>query len=322
MISSISNNTALLRTILFMFVGICLGCLGCNSGKELVTQDPDEKLAVWPNSPPGPALPNRESRDQTKRSDELIAGRPIIRMSHVSTPELQIFFPPEDLRTTTAVVVCPGGGFNILAWDLEGTEVANWLNSLGITAVVLKYRVPTRRHKPMWQAGVQDAQRAMGLVRAHAESWNIDPEKIGILGFSAGGCIAVRTCLTTERTYSVVDDADKQSSQPNFAILIYPDLVANKKHDGLWEGLKVDSKTPPAFLVHAEDDKVAVENSQIYHSVLLNAGVESGLYVCKTGGHGFGLRRNEQESITEWPVKCERWLAEQNWIPAADAKSD
>ena len=279
---------------------------------------PDEKHLIWPESPPGQVSSSRQPTDLTKRSDELIAGRPIIRMGHVSTPEIHVFFPPQETRTGTAVVVCPGGGFNILAWDLEGTEVAEWLNSIGITAVVLKYRVPTRNHTPRWQAGVQDAQRALGFVRASAERWKLDPDKIGILGFSAGGCIAARTCCTTERLYEPVDDVDGHNCLPDFAIIVYPDLLAEKDQNNLRKGLEINAATPPAFLVHAADDYVLVKHSRVYHSELIKAGVESELLVRNKGGHGFGLRPDNSKPITDWPAKCRAWLIKNQWIADSD----
>lgn len=300
--------------LLILLVTACL-LSGCKRGKKLVTKQPHEKHLIWPAKPPGRVSTKREPTDLAKGSDELIAGRPIIRMGHVSTPEIHVFFPPEKNRSRTAVVVCPGGGFNILAWDLEGTEVAEWLNSIGITAVVLKYRVPTRNHKPAWQAGIQDAQRTLGIVRASAERWNLDRDKIGILGFSAGGCIAARTSCATQRLYESVDEIDHNySCLPNFAILIYPDLLANEGRNDLRKGLEVNAETPPTFLVHAVDDYVLVKHSKVYHSELRDTGVESELYVQETGGHGFGLRPDDSKPITDWPQKCKDWLVKNLWI--------
>ena len=306
------------RPLLFLLFTACL-LSGCERGKELVIEQPDDSYLIWPDTPPGRVSTKREPTDLTKKSDELIAGRPIIRMGHVSTPEIHVFFPPAENRSQTAVVVCPGGGFNILAWDLEGTEVAEWLNSIGITAVVLKYRVPTRNHKPAWQAGIQDAQRTLGIVRASAERWNLDPDKIGILGFSAGACIAARTCCATERLYESVDEIDFDNScRPNFAILVYPDLLTKDGRDDLREGLEVNAETPPAFIVHAVDDYVLVKHSEVFHSELVDAGVESELYVRETGGHGFGLRPDDEKPITDWPKRCKEWLVKNRWITDKD----
>ena len=148
---------------------------------------PAVTLDVWPGTPPGETKPLPPEADQTKDTDKLIAGRRIIKLGNVSRPQLAVFRPAREKDTGAAVVICPGGGFNILAYDLEGTEVAEWLNSLGVTGIVLKYRVPARDPERRWLAAVQDAQRAMSIVRSHAGDWGIDPKRIGILGFSAGG---------------------------------------------------------------------------------------------------------------------------------------
>jgi len=178
-------------------------------------------LDVWPGKPPGETKALPPETDQTKETDKLIAGRRIIKLGNVSTPQPAVYRPAKDKDTGSAVVICPGGGFNILAYDLEGTEVAEWLNSIGVTAIVLKYRVPFRDPQKRWLAPVQDAQRTMSFVRSKASEWNLDPRRIGILGFSAGGVTAGYAALFgAARQYDAIDAIDRVQSQPDFALLI------------------------------------------------------------------------------------------------------
>ncbi|MBI3879813.1 MAG: alpha/beta hydrolase, partial [Verrucomicrobia bacterium] len=189
---------------------------------QLLAAEP-RTLNVWPGQPPGETKQLPPEADQTKDTDKLIAGRRIIKLGNVSTPQIAIFRPAKSKDTGASVIICPGGGFNILAYDLEGTEVAEWLNSLGVTGVVLKYRVPFRDPAKHWLAAVQDAQRAMSLVRSKAGEWGLDPKRIGICGFSAGGATAGMTSIfLDQRQYAPLDDVDKVSSRPDFAMLIYP----------------------------------------------------------------------------------------------------
>ena len=174
---------------------ILLGCFHLAASSSTA----EEIIKIWPNHPPGEPLDVGAEEDITKPTDRLIAGRRIIKLKNVAEPEAHVYLAPEEKRNGSAVVICPGGGFNILAWDLEGTEVAEWLNTLGVSAIVLKYRVPTSQRTEKWKAPVQDAQRTISLVRHHAKEWGIDREKIGVLGFSAGGHTAARAAIMTEK---------------------------------------------------------------------------------------------------------------------------
>ena len=176
-------------------------------------------INVWPGKPPGDTKELPPEADQTKPEDRLIAGRRIIKLGNVSTPQLTVYRPAKSKDTGAAVVICPGGGHNILAYDLEGTEVAEWLNEIGVTGIVLKYRVPGRDPEKRWFAAVQDAQRAMSLVRSKASEWGLDPKRIGLLGFSAGGQVAGLVSIFEQRQYELLDDVDKVSSRPDFAVL-------------------------------------------------------------------------------------------------------
>jgi len=221
-------------------------------------------------------------------------------------------YSPQGNNTGAAVVVFPGGGYNILAIDLEGTEACDWLTSKGITCVLLKYRVPCVKEGPYRDcpAALEDAQRAIGLVRFQAARWQIDPRKIGLLGFSAGGHMVAALSTHYEiRLYPAVDAADQESCRPDFAVALYPGhLAVREKNFALNPGIQVTSQTPPTFLLHAEDDPVdPVENSLVYYSALRKARVPAEMHVYVKGGHAFGLRRTES-AITGWPTLVETWL--------------
>ena len=284
----------------------------CSTGVAIAAE-PAEVISLWPATPPGPAREVGEESDVTKPDDRLIAGRRIIKLANVANPEAHVFLPSADKRSGSAVVVCPGGGFHILAWDLEGTEVAEWLNSIGVTAVVLKYRVPTNNVDPKWLQPVQDAQRTLSILRSRAQDWGLDADRIGILGFSAGGHTAARAALTTKRLYDVVDVADEQSCTPNAAMLIYPAYLANKENTRLDDEFAVTKDSPRTFLVHAFDDPIAVQGSLLLTLALKKAGVPSELHVYDTGGHGYGLRPVDGVPVTLWPLRCEEWLRRNGW---------
>jgi len=234
-----------------------------------------------------------------------------IAACNVSLPTMTVY-SPKGTNTGAAVVVFPGGGYRCLAIDLEGTEICDWLTSRGITAVLLKYRVPTRGSGAYAEStlALEDAQRTVGLVRFHAAEWHIDPHKIGVIGFSAGGHMV--TAMSThfdKRLYPAVDAADKESCRPDFAMALYPGhLWKDDKNFELNPNVPVTTNTPPTFLVQAENDPVDnVNNSLVYYQALKNAGVPVELHLYAQGGHGFGLRRTKYP-ITEWPHLVETWL--------------
>ncbi len=276
-------------------------------------------LNLWPNTPPGPAAKaDGAERDLTKPEDKLIAGRAIIKLGHVSTPQMLVYLPPKEKANGGAVLICPGGGFSILAWDLEGTEVAEWLNGIGFAAIVVKYRVPTGHHgdalndagnAPMKAVGpVMDAQRAMSLTRAKASEWGIDPKRIGIMGFSAGGETAGLTAiLRGQRLYAKVDAADEQSCAPNFALPIYPGGFYDKETGGLKPYLKVTKDTPPMFFAMAQDDHVNCLNCTTLFTALTKEKVPAEIHLFTRGGHGYGLRATD-EPVTGWPRLAAQWL--------------
>jgi acetyl esterase/lipase len=266
-------------------------------------------VSLWPKGAPGDAGTTWVEADQTKPTDNLIDGRPAIRLGNVGNPTITVYAPPKNRNTGAAMVVCPGGGYSILALDLEGTEICEWLNTLGITAILLKYRVPARKGVPRYQAPLQDAQRAMGLVRASATRWGIDTGRVGIMGFSAGGHLsAVLSTNYNNRTYETVDKADALSCKPNFVLLVYPAYLAVKESgDKLPPELHVDSTTSPTLLIQTEDDPVRVENSVSYYLALKNAHVPAEMHLYAKGGHGYGLR-GKGTGILEWPKVAASWF--------------
>lgn len=277
-----------------------------------------EIVKLWPGGrAPGDTLELGPESDMTKPTEGLVGGRTVIRLGNVSEPEIHFFAAPADKANGTCVVVCPGGGHRILAWDLEGTEVANWLNELGVSAALLKYRVPSRTENPRYTAAVQDAQRALSLVRSRAAQWKIQPDKIGILGFSAGGETAALATLLPERLYGRVDQTDETAWKPNFSVLIYPAYLVNKEATALQPYVKVDEKTPPMFLAHAANDPVRPESSVLLWLELKKHKIPAELHVFSQGGHGYGLRSTDKP-VTQWPKACAAWLKTEQWIPSAN----
>jgi len=218
-------------------------------------------LPVWPHRAPGAQPSPGPELDTTTAKDHVVAGKPVIRLGNVSAPTLTLY-APQDKNTGAAVVVFPGGGYRIVAIDLEGTEVCDWLNSAGITCILLKYRVPDSGPYPKSSAALQDAQRALGIVRSHATEWHIDQNRIGVLGFSAGAHLAA--ALSThfdQRLYDPIDAADQLSCRPDFAVIVYPGYLALADQNfAANPEIHITEKTPPSFIVQAEDDPVHVEN--------------------------------------------------------------
>jgi acetyl esterase/lipase len=269
----------------------------------------DRPIVLWPGGAPNEAGAVGDEHDTTTDKDGLIAGKRLIRLGNVSVPTLTIYPAPKATATGAAVLVCPGGAYHILAMDLEGTEVCEWLNSIGVTAGLLKYRVPARQGQPRHAAPLQDAQRALGILRSRANEWGVRTDRIGVLGFSAGGHLAAALSTNSdERNYSRVDEADNASCRPDFAVLIYPGyLVTKEQPDKVSPELKITEKTPPMFLVQAEDDSVPVENSLFFFRALKAAKIPAELHIYPTGGHGYGLR-SSSHLVTTWPQRAAEWM--------------
>lgn len=264
---------------------------------------------IWPGVvPDAQPVPGPEADTSTPTS-QLIAGKPLIRLGNVAVPTMTVY-PPKGKNTGAAVVVFPGGGYTILAMDLEGTEVCDWLTSTGVTCVLLKYRVPGSGPYPKSPMALEDAQRTVGLVRFHAAEWHIDPHKIGVLGFSAGGHLAAAVSTHfDQRLYKPVDAADAVSCRPDFAVVIYPGYLAiADKNFAFNPDLPVTKDTPPTFLLQTEDDRVAhVESSLRYYEALKAAGVPVEMHLYTEGVHGYGLRRTKLP-VTGWPQLVDVWL--------------
>ncbi len=273
------------------------------------------QLAIWPGAVPDSRPAKGPEVAKTTGKESLVAGRTWVSVENVTRPTMTVY-SPKGRNTGAAVVVFPGGGYEILAIDLEGTEVCDWLTSKGITCVLLKYRVPAPRSSPHWGAfpqspiALDDAQRTLGLVRLHASQWHIDPHKIGVLGFSAGGhLVAAISTHSAKRLYPAVDEADKQSCRPDFAVALYPGhLWIDDEHFELNANVPVTRETPPTFLLQDEDDKVDnVNNSLVYYMALKKAGVPVEMHLYAHGGHAFGLRPTKFP-VTRWPQLVETWL--------------
>jgi acetyl esterase/lipase len=292
--------------VLSLGLGLAFSCAGAPLTVDL-----------WPGEAPGEKGPVGEEKDMTKPTENLVAGKRVIRLGNVSKPTLTLTRPPKEKDTGATVVIFPGGAYHILALDLEGTEVAEWLNSIGVSAAVVKYRVPRRTGREKHAAPLEDAQRALGLMRANAKEWGIDPNRIGVLGFSAGGHLAAALCATPQRTYAAVDDTDKLSCRPDFSVLVYPGYLTVKEDgDKVAADVSVTTNTPPTFLVMSQDDGVRVENVLHYFLALKQAKIPSELHVYPTGGHGYGLRRNDH-FVTTWPDRAADWMRSRKLLETA-----
>jgi len=280
-----------------------------------------EVVPLWPGAAPdetgniGPekvVMSPKLDRKQVEvtESTRMITG--------VTNPTVTIYRPTKDKDIGTAILICPGGGYWNLYWELEGEEVAVWLNSLGVTGIILKYRVPRRSDEPKAEPArrpLQDAQRAISLVRSKAREWGIDPQRIGTVGFSAGGHLAIATATSFERrTYEPLDDIDKISCRPDFAVLVYPGYLKAKERDELAPGLRIPAGTPPIFLAHGGDDLISPpQHSVVMYLALKNAGVPAELHIYATSAHDFGVRKSDHPCST-WTDACANWLRHQGFV--------
>ena len=280
-----------------LLIGVCL------INTSMAQENP---ILLFPKGAPGETIKLIEKADTDGGKT---GGESVLRITNVSEPTITIYHAPDEVASGAAMIVCPGGGYNILAYDLEGDEVCEWLNNLGITAVLLKYRVPRREGLEKHEAALQDVQRAIGYVRANAENLNIDPKRIGVMGFSAGGHLAamVRNNFL-KRTYPAIDATDKVSCRPDYCLLVYPAYLDGENFQ-LAPELKVSSATPPTMLIQAEDDKSYINSSIFYYYALKEAGVPAWMHLYSQGGHGYGLR-DTGASVNEWPDRAEDWIRE------------
>ena len=283
------------------------------------------QIPLWPNGAPNMTNASQPAEAvHVKKPPEVDPGREYTQVLDVGTPTMTIF-PPKGVNTGVSMVVFPGGGFRILAIDLEGTEICDWVTAKGMTCVLLKYRVPKGNHyydkdcnchiTPKIPFALQDAQRTIRLVRAMAKELDIDPSKIGVIGFSAGGYLVAQTSNIFKSTYNPVDAADKLSSRPDYAIALYPGHLC-RSGATFDRTLKVTKQTPPTFLLQAWDDPVdKICNSTMYARALNEAGVLTEVHLFAKGGHAFGLRSNTHP-ISSWPSLVENWLRDIEILPS------
>ena len=278
----------------------------------------DKPIQLFPKGAPG---------EQTKLIEKAlpeggkVGGASVLRLSGVSDPTITIYPASDEVATGAAMVVCPGGGYEILAYDLEGDEICQWLNEIGVTAVLLKYRVPRRTGLEKHTAPLQDVQRAISLVRSKAEELNLDPQRIGVMGFSAGAHLAAMASTSYDkRTYPEVDAADKVSCKPDFCLLVYPAYLDGPNFSIAPE-LKITAQTPPTMLVQTEDDKSYINSSLFYYYALKEAGVPATMHLYSKGGHGYGLR-DTGNAVNEWPYRAEEWFMELGVIEPAEAEGE
>jgi acetyl esterase/lipase len=300
-----------------LFIGL-LAAIPASAAEPLVVD-------LWPGKTPGDV--GISGRETSRIHQSPLVG-PTKLVTNVTKPTVTVYRPDKDKNTGTAMVICPGGGYWDLYWELEGEEVAAWLNSVGMTGIILKYRCPRRpgdvRGEPA--PGPQlDAQRAVSLVRSRAAEWGIDPNRIGMVGFSAGGHLALATATGfAKRTYEPIDAVDKVSCRPDFAVLCYSGYLKPKGRDGIRPDIRIPADTPPIFLAHASDDRESyggsdAENSVFMYLALKRAGIPTELHVYATGDHDFGVRQNEKLP-SSWTHLCVNWLRSRGLLKPGPSK--
>lgn len=300
----------------FLVLGFCAFIAG-----PVIAADFPQVVEVWPGNVPDEVgnLGAEKVVMSPKLDRKQVEVTESTRMlTNVSRPSLTIYRPAKDKDAGTAVVICPGGGYWNLYWELEGEEVAAWLNSLGVTGIILKYRVPRRPDEPKGEPArrpLQDAQRAVSLVRSKAAAWGIDPKRIGMIGFSAGGHLALATATCFEkRTYPRQDAVDDVSCRPDFAILCYSGYLKAKDKEELSPGLHIPAGTPPVFLVHGGEDIISPpEHSVVTYLALKRASVAAELHVYAGTAHDFGVRPSDRP-CSAWTQSCANWLKHQGWL--------
>ena len=284
---------------------------------------PSKIVSVWPDQPPAWVVPDGPEIDRTKDSDNLVAGRRLMRIGNVSKVELHVFEAKDETGSPSpvCVVIAPGGGFSILAFDLEGLEIARQLQDAGISAAVLKYRVPTRSMDKPWKPVVQDMQRAISIIRA-GKVFSNRPERVGLMGFSAGGKATVHASTSGERQYASLDDSDQSIRRPDFACLVYPAwIVEDDDSSKLRDGIVIDDQTPPMFFAHADNDPHQVLNSVALYQTLHRVGTPAALHVFTGSGHGFGGRIDGRADDL-WPELCIRWIRDNGWLANVSSTKD
>lgn len=262
------------------------------------------EILLFPNGAPGEieTLEEKENPFNIK-----VGGLSVRIVTNVSEPAITFYPAPDDNNSGATIIVCPGGGYKVLAYDLEGSEVCELFNSYGINCVLLKYRVPIRKNQPMYEAPLQDLQRAIAYTRSHAKEWNIDEDKIGVMGFSAGAHLAAlaSTCYD-ELSYLPMDIHDQVAICPNFALIIYPAFLDGENFS-VAEEIEVTKNTCPTFIVQTQDDHDLLNSSLFYYYALKQARVSAAMHLYPTGYHGYGVR-DTGHLVNEWPKRAEAWM--------------
>jgi acetyl esterase/lipase len=297
-----------------LITGLCVAWPAARADKPLVVR-------LWPGKAPdetGTIGAEKVLMSPKLTRKQVEVTEPTRMVTNVTQPTLTIYRPAKDKDTGTALLICPGGGYWNLYWQLEGEEVATWLNSLGVTGIIVKYRVPRRPGEPKGEPArrpLQDAQRAVSLVRSKAREWGIHPRRIGMVGFSAGGHLAIATATRFEkRAYKPIDAIDKISCRPDFAVLVYPGYLKAKDKDELAPGLRIPARTPPIFLAHGGKDIISSpEHSVVMYRALKRAGVPAELHIYATAAHDFGVRPSDRPCST-WTKSCADWLRHQGLL--------
>ncbi|HEY2589573.1 MAG TPA: alpha/beta hydrolase [Tepidisphaeraceae bacterium] len=287
-----------------VIAGFCIAALAISFA---AAAEGPQTLNVWPGRPPG---------DSSQIGKEEWNGK---RVTNVTEPTLAVYRPAKEKDTGVAVVVCPGGGYQRLMMSYEGEDVAQWLTTVGITGIVLKYRVPAPPGVAKYEPALQDAQRSISLVRSKAKEWELKPDKIGILGFSAGGHLVVAACTNFDkRAYEPIDGVDQVNCRPDFGVSIYPGGVIKKGTSELSPEIRITRQTPPIFIAQATDDALS-DNSVYLYLALKHAGVPAELHMYTQGGHGFGIKPTGKPSAT-WPDRCVEWMRSQGILGATQSK--
>ena len=270
-----------------------------------LSADENPEINLWPAG----AVPDEPEGIEKRKKPTTIDKVGKMRIAYVDEPSITVYKAPKDRSNGTSVIIFPGGGYNILAWTHEGTEIAEWLNSFGVSAFVLKYRVPRRDPEKPHTLPLQDAQRAIRIVRSRSKEWGIDPGRIGVLGFSAGGHLAVMSGTHYgDKSYERIDDADDLSSRPDFLIPIYPAYLGDRKNRDQLSGLvDINKNTPPMFIAITHDDSDRAYYSALLYAALKKSGVVGELHIYSKGGHGYGMRKSK-DPVHTWPDRCADWL--------------
>jgi len=298
-------------TPLLIFLS-AVSCLHANAVAQTESAPPE--ILIWPQGLPADAIPLPANKIATLKKEQ--ASHPREHVLVVEEPTLSIYLADPKIANGCSVVICPGGGYNVLAWQHEGVELAKWLNSIGVSAFILKYRVPRRGPKVHWEP-MQDVQRAIRMVRHDAEKYALDPDRIGVLGFSAGGHLTVMAGTQYEtKSYEAVDDADSKSARPNFMCPIYVAYLADGYKDDVAELgplVKISNDTPPAFMAVTWDDTMRGAQSALLFAELKKQGVSAELHAYAKGGHGYGIRPSENP-VSGWHHQLEAWLKSSGWL--------